>query len=62
MTGTHNAEPWNDWRRTGYSDFLTISLDTQIGNTFPARLLYPSSEETRNPNVPVQQTVRDHVW
>ncbi len=62
MTGTHHVEPWNEWRRTGYPDFLRVSLDTQIGNTFPARLLYPSSEETRNPNVPAQLTVKDRVW
>lgn len=62
MTGTEHVEPWSEWRRTGYPDFFTVSLDTQIGNEFPARILYPSSEETRNPNVPAQKTVKDRVW
>jgi len=62
MTGSQNVEAWTEWRRTGYPDIFTISASTNIGNAFPARLLYPDSEVTSNPNTPPQKTVTDKVW
>ncbi len=62
MNGTECAEAWSEWRRTGYPDFLIVSMTSQIGNFFPGVLLYPNSEQTLNPNTPPQHNVRDKVW
>lgn len=62
MNGTQNLEAWTEWRRTGYPDIYTYSATTIIGNRFPARILYPDSEVSRNPNTPAQKTVTDKVW
>lgn len=62
MTGSQNVEAWTEWRRTGYPDIFTVSTTSNIGNAFPARLLYPDSEVTSNPNTPPQKTVTDKVW
>jgi len=62
MTGSQNVEAWTEWRRTGYPDIFTISTTSNIGNQFPARLLYPDSEVTSNPNTPTQKLVTDKVW
>ena len=62
MNGTECAEAWTEWRRTGYPDFLIVSLTSQIGNFFPGVLLYPNSEQTLNPNTPPQHNVKDKVW
>jgi hypothetical protein len=62
MAGSQNLEAWTEWRRTGYPDIFTVSASSNIGNKFPARILYPSSEATRNPNTPPQKTVSDKVW
>lgn len=62
MCGTQNVEGWTEWRRTGYPDIFTVSLTSNIGNVFPARLLYPDSEVTSNPNTPAQKLVTDKVW
>jgi Starch-binding associating with outer membrane len=62
MCGSQNVESWTEWRRTGYPDIFTISTTSNIGNKFPARLLYPDSEITSNPNTPAQKTVTDKVW
>jgi hypothetical protein len=62
MAGTQNLEAWTEWRRTGYPNIFVVSVSTNIGNKFPARILYPDSEVTRNPNTPAQKTVSDKVW
>jgi hypothetical protein len=62
MAGSQNVEAWTEWRRTGYPDIFTISATSNIGSKFPARLLYPDSEVTANPNTPAQKTVTDKVW
>lgn len=62
MNGTECAEAWTEWRRTGYPDFLIVSMTSQIGNFFPGVLLYPNSEQTLNPNTPAQHNVKDKVW
>jgi hypothetical protein len=49
MTGNQGFEAWSEWRRTGYPDFFTVSEATALGDDrLPRRLLYPSSEITRN--------------
>jgi hypothetical protein len=62
MAGTQNLEAWTEWRRTGYPNIFALSVSSNIGNKFPARILYPDSEVTRNPNTPAQKTVSDKVW
>jgi hypothetical protein len=62
MCGSQNVEGWTEWRRTGYPDIFTVSATSNIGNKFPARLLYPDSEVTSNPNTPAQKLVSDKVW
>lgn len=63
MTGNQGFEAWTEWRRTGYPDFFTVSLATALGDDrMPARLLYPSSEVTRNVNFPGIKQVYEHVW
>lgn len=62
MTGSQNAEAWTEWRRTGYPEFFVVSLNSAIGSNFPARILYPDTEVTRNPNTPPQQTVTTRLW
>lgn len=62
MCGSQNMEAWTEWRRTGYPDIFTISATSNIGNRFPARLLYPDSEITSNPNTPPQKQITDKVW
>jgi hypothetical protein len=49
MTGNQSFEAWTEWRRTGFPDFFTVSEATSLGDErMPARLLYPTSEVTRN--------------
>jgi hypothetical protein len=63
LSGTQNNEVWNDWRRTNYPDFFTVSLNSIIGaGRFPARFLYPNSEVTRNQSFPGQKLIYDRVW
>jgi len=62
MNGTESVEAWSEWRRTGFPDFLIVSIASQIGNFFPGILLYPNSEQTLNPNTPPQHNVKDKVW
>lgn len=62
MNGTECAEAWTEWRRTGYPDFFTLSVTSQIGNVFPQTLLYPNSEQTLNTNTPPQHNITDKVW
>lgn len=62
MAGSQNVEAWTEWRRTGYPDIFIVSVTSNIGNKFPARLLYPDSEVTANPNTPTQKAVTDKVW
>ncbi|WP_205510673.1 SusD/RagB family nutrient-binding outer membrane lipoprotein [Longitalea arenae] len=63
MTGNQGFEAWTEWRRTGYPDFFTVSLATALGDErMPARLLYPSSEVTRNVNFPGIRLIYEPVW
>lgn len=63
MTGNQGFEAWTEWRRTGYPDFFTVSAATSLGDDrMPARILYPSSEVTRNVNFPGIKQVYEPVW
>lgn len=66
MTGNQGFEAWSEWRRTGYPDFFTVSEATALGDDrMPLRLLYPSSEVTRNVNFetnPGLKQVFEPVW
>src|SRR5687767_4217295 len=63
MTGNQGFEAWSEWRRTGYPEFFTVSKATTLGDDrMPARILYPSSEVTRNENFPGVKQVWEKVW
>ncbi len=71
MCGTQNFESWTEGRRTGYIEsnmgnfgdnkFFTRSL-TAGSNQLPARMLYPSTEVTRNANFPGQKPLSSKLW
>jgi hypothetical protein len=66
MTGNQSFEAWTEWRRTGYPDFFTVSEATALGDDrMPQRLLYPSSEVTRNVHfeeAPGLKEVYEPMW
>jgi hypothetical protein len=63
MTGNQGFEAWTEWRRTNYPDFLTTSLASTLGaGRMPERLLYPSSEVTRNANFPGIALIYTKMW
>lgn len=63
MTGNQGFEAWTEWRRSGYPDFLTVSLASALGDDrLPARILYPASEVTRNVEFPGVKQVWERVW
>ncbi len=63
MCGTQGDEAWIEWRRTGYPDFFTQSVNSLFGvNVWPYRCLYPASEFTRNDKFPGQKKIEDKVW
>ena len=63
LNGNSGTEGWTEWRRTGYPDFFTESVNSIIGaGRLPARCFYPTSEVTRNANFPGQKLVYEKVW
>jgi hypothetical protein len=62
MCGTQGFEAWNEWRRTGYPDFLVAPRNSRIGTTVPSRFLYPASEAATNSNFPGLMPVITRVW
>lgn len=63
MTGNQGFEAWTEWRRTDYPDFFTVSKATVLGDDrMPMRILYPSSEVTRNAKFPGVKLVYEKVW
>ncbi len=61
MTGNQGFEAWTEWRRTGYPEFFTLSVNAQLSE-FPARFLYPDVEITRNANFPGTKPVTAKVY
>jgi len=62
MAETQGDEAWIEWRRTGYPDFFTVSVNSLIGHAFPQVLPYPSTEVTQNGSFPGQHQITDRVW
>ena len=61
MCGSQGFEAWTEWRRTGFPDFFTPSVESG-GQAFPVRLLYPNSEVTSNLNYPGTEPMDAPVW
>jgi hypothetical protein len=61
MCGNQGFEAWTEWRRTGFPDFLVISVAART-NQIPVRFLYPYTEATENTNYPGLQPVTSRVW
>jgi len=59
LNGVSAMPIWNDWRKTGYPNFIHWSADQlKLNLTPPVRLLYPQSEiSTNNDNVLLQGTI-----
>lgn len=63
MNGNQSFEAWTEWRRTGYPDILEVSQASALGNNeLPVRILYPSTELTRNTNFPGLKLITEKVW
>lgn len=62
MCGNQGFEAWTEWRRTGYPDFLVISVNSLIGTQRPARFLYPTDEINLNASFPGVKSVEKRVW
>jgi len=62
MCGNQGFEAWSEWRRTGYPDFLQISVSSIIGSKFPKRFYYPTSESTTNSKYPGLAPITKNVW
>jgi hypothetical protein len=58
LCGTQNMESWSEVRRLNYP-VLKASKATELGNPtdLPARIPYPSNEETANANFPGQKDI-----
>jgi len=54
----YQAEPFNDWRRTGLP-YLTPNVQ---GLEVPRRFPYPTEEITYNPNTPTYGNIWNRVW
>jgi hypothetical protein len=59
LNGISPMPIWDDFRRTGYPDFIHFSQDpARLNDTPPIRLLYPQTEiNTNNDNVRLQVTI-----
>ena len=64
MCGNQGFEAWSELRRTGYPDFLIHPVSSMIGNSFPKRFLYPTSESNVNANFPASgvMPITAKVW
>ncbi len=62
MCGNQCFEAWTEWRRTGYPNFFTYSVNSLIGNQYPKRFLYPTTESTTNANFPGLVPLTTDVW
>lgn len=61
MCGSQGFEAWNEWRRTGFPDFLVTSAAAG-GRAVPLRFLYPESELTGNLHYPGTVSETTPVW
>ncbi len=63
MCGTQNMESWCEVRRLNYP-VLKASKATELGNPtdLPARIPYPSNEETGNSNFPGQKDITEKLF
>jgi len=63
MCGFQGFEAWNEYRRTGYPNFLITSVASTIGaGRLPLRMVYPNSEATSNLNFPGNVPIYTSVW
>ena len=63
LNGNSSVEAWTEYRRTGYPDFLITSVSSRLGaGEQLKRLLYPSSETTRNAQPQHSVTATTPVW
>jgi len=62
MCGNQGFEAWSEWRRTGYPAFFVYSQSSIIGDNFPKRFLYPTTESTTNSNYPGFAPTTTKVW
>jgi hypothetical protein len=62
FNGKQGLEGWIEWRRTGVPA-LPLSVQGQpLPNKFPLRLIWPITERSANPNVPIITSVDTPVW
>jgi hypothetical protein len=60
--GTQSMEAWIEMRRTNFPE-LPVSLASQLAaGEKPARIPYPSNEETTNENFPGQKPITLKMW
>ncbi|MGZ5243955.1 MAG: SusD/RagB family nutrient-binding outer membrane lipoprotein [Bacteroidia bacterium] len=63
LNGNSSVEAWTEYRRTGFPDFLITSVSSRLGASEQLkRLLYPSSETTRNAQPQHSVTSTTPVW
>jgi len=63
MCGFQGFEAWTEYRRTGYPDFLVVSVAPPTGTTTkPQRMVYPNSEAIYNGNFPGNVDIFTPVW
>ncbi|MGY0039632.1 SusD/RagB family nutrient-binding outer membrane lipoprotein [Pedobacter sp. NJ-S-72] len=64
MCGFQGFEAWTEYRRTGYPDFLVISVAAagQGATKRPERMIYPNSEAIYNANFPGNVDIFTPVW
>ena len=62
MCGNQGFEAWTEWRRTGYPNFFIFSESSTIGNVFPKRFTYPTTESNVNSAFPGLVPLTTNVW
>lgn len=56
------AEPWTDYRRTGYPALTPLKKPTAIYDEVPRSLLYSQSEANNNPNIKQKSSMLERVF
>lgn len=64
MCGFQGFEAWTEYRRTGYPDFLVLSVAAAAQNATkkPERMIYPNTEAIYNANFPGNVDIFTPVW